>query len=98
MNGGTLHIFAGLGAEGDGIDSNGYIVINEGLIAGGTPSGADEILDSDCGNTINGGSVITIGSSKGFGMPGGEAGKEPPMGLDGERPKDFDREPPKNFD
>ena len=30
MNGGTLHIFAGLGAEGDGIDSNGYIVVNGG--------------------------------------------------------------------
>ena len=80
MNDGTLHIFAGLGAEGDGIDSNGYIVVNGGMIAGGTPSGSDEILDSDCGNTINGGEVITIGSSREFGMPGGEFGKEPPMG------------------
>lgn len=62
MNGGTLHIFAGLGHEGDGIDSNGYIVVNGGLIAGGTPSGADSLLDSDCGTTENGGEVITIGS------------------------------------
>ena len=84
MNGGTLHIFAGLGAEGDGIDSNGYIVVNGGLIAGGTPSGSDEILDSDCGNTLNGGEVITIGSNKGFGMRDGAFGEEPP--------KDFDRD------
>ena len=88
MNDGTLHIFAGLGAEGDGIDSNGYIVVNGGLIAGGTPSGSDEILDSDCGNTINGGKVITIGSSREFGMPGGEFGKEPPMG-EGFKPEDM---------
>ena len=84
MNGGTLHIFAGLGAEGDGIDSNGYIVVNGGLIAGGTPSGSDEILDSDCGNTLNGGEVITIGSNKGFGMRDSAFGEEPP--------KDFDRD------
>lgn len=83
MNGGTLHIFAGLGAEGDGVDSNGYIVVNGGLIAGGTPSGSDELLDSDCGNTVNGGEVIVIGSGKGAGgmrggfMPGGrEAGED----------------------
>ena len=66
MNDGTLHIFAGLGAEGDGIDSNGYIVVNGGTIAGGTPSGSDELLDSDCGNTVNGANVITIGSSMGL--------------------------------
>lgn len=87
MNGGTVHIFAGLGAEGDGIDSNGFIVVNGGMIAGGTPSGSDELLDSDCGNTVNGGNVITIGSSRGFGMGGGEFGKEPPEGFEqGRRP------------
>ena len=87
MNGGTLHIFAGLGAEGDGIDSNGYIVVNGGLIAGGTPSGSDEILDSDCGNTINGGKVITIGSNKEFGMHDRAFDKEPPMGMDFDKDK-----------
>lgn len=90
MNGGTVHIFAGLGAEGDGIDSNGFIVVNGGLIAGGTPSGSDELLDSDCGNTVNGGNVITIGSSRGIGM-GGEFGKEPPMRLDKEPPEGFEQ-------
>jgi len=91
MNGGTLHIFAGLGAEGDGIDSNGYIVVNDGIIAGGTPSGSDEILDSDCGNTVNGGEVITIGSNRGFGMGDREFDKEPPRDFDGEQMKDFGR-------
>jgi len=82
LNDGTLHVFAGLGAEGDGIDSNGYIVVNGATIAGGTPSGSDELLDSDCGNTVNGGNVITIGSSKEFGM----------------RDKAFDQEPPREWD
>ena len=98
MNGGILHIFAGLGAEGDGIDSNGYIVVNGGTIAGGTPSGSDEILDSDCGNTINGGNIITIGSNKEFGMHDRPFDKELPMDFDKEPPMNFDGEPPKDFD
>ncbi len=85
MNDGTLHIFAGLGAEGDGIDSNGYIVVNGGLIAGGTPSGADSLLDSDRGNTINGGEVITIGSSNRNGGFSGGMGRPD----DGMRPDNF---------
>ncbi|MBO4331325.1 MAG: carbohydrate-binding domain-containing protein, partial [Oscillospiraceae bacterium] len=80
MNGGVLHIFAGLGAEGDGIDSNGYITVNGGLIAGGTPSGSDELLDSDCGNYENGGEVITVGSGQGMGFFGG-GGFQPPDGA-----------------
>ena len=100
MNGGTLHVFAGLGAEGDGIDSNGYIVVNGGMIAGGTPSGSDELLDSDCGNTVNGGEVITIGSGKGAGMPGrGMPGGEMPGGeMHGGEFDGFGKEPPMDFD
>lgn len=85
MNGGTLHIFSGLGREGDVIDSNGYIVVNGGIIAGGTPSVSDDILDSDCGNTINGGEVINIGSSRGNMQGGGM--KPGGMFPDGERPE-----------
>ena len=81
MNGGTLHIFAGLGSEGDVIDSNGYIVVNGGIIAGGTPSMADEILDSDCGNKINGGEVINIGSSRDGMNRGGKMPGEIPDGM-----------------
>ena len=32
VNGGSLHILAGLGSEGDSIDSNGYVVINGGTV------------------------------------------------------------------
>lgn len=67
MNNGVLHIFAGLGAEGDGIDSNGYITVNGGTIAGGTPSGSDSLLDADCDVKENGGNVIVIGSSNATG-------------------------------
>lgn len=87
MNDGTLHIFSGLGREGDVIDSNGYIVVNGGLIAGGTPSGSDNILDSDCGNTINGGELINIGSSRENMQPGGQRlGGTPPNGELPENP------------
>lgn len=87
MNDGTLHIFSGLGREGDVIDSNGYIVVNGGLIAGGTPSGSDNILDSDCGNTINGGEVINIGSGSENMQPGGQRpGGTPPNGELPENP------------
>lgn len=104
MNGGTLHIFAGLGSEGDVLDSNGYIVVNGGIIAGGTPSGSDEILDSDCGNTINGGEVINIGSQREGMRPGGMKTEdfpgdgEFPGRPDGEFPGRSDREVPERPD
>lgn len=105
MNNGTLHIFAGLGREGDCVDSNGYITVNGGLIAAGTPSGMDEVLDSNNGNTINGGTVISVGSSEmqmgpgngGFNIPEGferPDGTNPPEGF--ERPDGMN--PPEGFD
>jgi len=63
INGGDLTIFAGLGEEGDGIDSNGYLVINGGsVVAAGNPGG-DAGLDSDLGSYINGGTVVALGSN-----------------------------------
>ncbi len=63
INGGSLHIVAGLGSEGDGIDSNGYLVINGGtVIASGKPQ-SDSGLDSDCGSYVNGGYVVATGST-----------------------------------
>lgn len=62
MNGGTLQVNAGLGAEGDGIDSNGSIVINGGSIYsaanGQTPDGG---LDADGDIILNGGFVVALG-------------------------------------
>ncbi len=63
INGGEVHILAGLGAEGDGIDSNGYLVINGGTIISMANPGADSGMDSDFGSYINGGTVASFGST-----------------------------------
>ena len=63
INGGSLHIIAGLGAEGDGIDSNGYLVINGGTVVASANPAADAGMDSDLGSYINGGTVIALGST-----------------------------------
>ena len=63
INNGNLHIIAGLGAEGDGIDSNGYLVINGGTVVSSANPAADAGLDSDLGSYIHGGIVIALGST-----------------------------------
>ena len=63
INGGDLTIHAGLGEEGDGIDSNGYLVINGGTVISSAKPIADAGLDSDLGSYINGGTVIAMGST-----------------------------------
>ena len=63
INAGTLHIIAGLGEEGDGIDSNGYLVINGGTVVSAAHPAADAGLDSDLGSFVNGGTVIALGST-----------------------------------
>ncbi len=51
------------GTEGDGIDSNGYIVINGGYtVAQAHSTSQDSGLDADLGITINGGIVIATGN------------------------------------
>jgi hypothetical protein len=63
VNAGMLRIVAGLGAEGDGIDSNGYLVINGGTVISSAKPASDAGLDSDLGSFIHGGTVIALGSS-----------------------------------
>ncbi len=63
INGGNLTIFAGLGTEGDGIDSNGYLVINGGNVFSSAKPASDAGLDSDLGSFIHGGTVIAMGSA-----------------------------------
>ena len=63
INGGSLHIIAGLGEEGDGIDSNGWLVINGGTVVASANPAADAGLDSDMGSYINGGTVVALGST-----------------------------------
>ena len=63
INGGVLNIqVTGKTGEGDGIDSNGYLVINGGtVIASACSDSADAGVDSDKGIYINGGTVIATG-------------------------------------
>ena len=63
INGGDLHIIAGLGQEGDGIDSNGWLVINGGTVIASANPAADAGLDCDMGSFINGGTVVALGST-----------------------------------
>lgn len=64
INGGTLNILVtGSTGEGDGIDSNGWLVINGGNV-NCTACGisGDAGIDSDKGIYINGGSVVASGN------------------------------------
>ncbi len=63
INGGSLHIVAGLGDEGDGIDSNGYLMINGGMVISAAKPQSDSGLDADLGSYINGGTVMATGST-----------------------------------
>lgn len=60
INGGELYV----NAAGDGLDSNGYIYINGGIVTvdGPTNSG-NGALDSAGGIIMNGGTVVAIGAS-----------------------------------
>ena len=63
INDGNLTIFAGLDKEGDGIDSNGYLVINGGTVISAAHPASDAGLDSDLGSFVHGGTVIAMGSA-----------------------------------
>ncbi len=64
VNGGVLRItVTGETGEGDGIDSNGWLVINGGtVIAAACSDSADAGIDSDKGIHINGGTVMATGN------------------------------------
>jgi hypothetical protein len=64
INGGTLDILcSGSTGEGDGIDSNGWLVINGGtVIAQACATSGDAGIDSDQGIYINGGKVVASGN------------------------------------
>ena len=63
VNGGCLNIVVtGETGEGDGIDSNGWLVINGGtVIASACRNSMDSGIDSDMGIHINGGFVLASG-------------------------------------
>ena len=60
INGGNIYI----NASGDGVDSNGYIYFNGGTtIIDGPTSNGNGALDSGVGITMDGGTVIAVGSN-----------------------------------
>jgi len=63
INGGSVKIrVTGATGEGDGIDSNGWLVINGGtVVAEACATSGDAGIDSDMGIHINGGTVIATG-------------------------------------
>jgi len=64
INGGELNITVdGSTGEGDGIDSNGWLVINGGTVnAFACDKSMDAGIDSDMGIHINGGTVVATGN------------------------------------
>ena len=51
------------GGEGDGIDSNGYIIFNGGTVINlAHPDSGDSGIDSDMGSSINGGVIVGAGN------------------------------------
>ena len=64
VNGGFLNIRVdGQTGEGDGIDSNGWLVINGGVVhAAACSTSMDAGIDSDKGIHINGGTVVATGN------------------------------------
>ena len=64
INGGSVNIVVtGSTGEGDGIDSNGWLVINGGTVtASACGFSGDSGIDSDMGIHVNGGTVIASGN------------------------------------
>ena len=100
LNDGRITIFAGQGAEGDVIDSNGYINIMGGVFAGASPSVADDMLDSEDGTFVADDAVVieNVAGIKGGmmgpgGMPGGPGNMQGefggPQGDPGNMPGEF---------
>ena len=63
IKGGKVLVNSGLGDEGDGIDGNGYIIIDGGEVISAAQPVADSGLDSNMGTYVNGGIVYAVGTS-----------------------------------
>ena len=63
ISGGKVIINGGLGTEGDGIDSNGYLIVSGGEVISAAKPISDSGLDADLGVVINGGTSVAVGSS-----------------------------------
>lgn len=63
IKGGKIIVNGGLGSEGDGIDGNGYIIIDGGEINSAARPVTSSGLDSNGGTFINGGIIYSVGAS-----------------------------------
>ena len=64
INGGNVHILAGTGKDGgDGIDSNGWIIVNGGTLVSAGHPGTDSGIDNEMGFYANGGTVVSLGAT-----------------------------------
>ncbi len=61
INGGNLMFYPGLMGEGDGIDTNGYLVINDGTVIASAHPALDTGFDSDYGTFVHGGFLASYG-------------------------------------
>lgn len=64
--GGTVTLHAGLGTEGDGVDSNGYIVLDGGTVIAEGIVPPDSALDSEKGAYYRSGTVIIDGAEQNY--------------------------------
>lgn len=103
--GGEVTLNAAQGAEGDGVDSNGYICVNGGIINVNGVRVPDNALDSEDGIYYNSGSIIIDGEQQDLtpgavvneiGNRGFDKGHPDKNGFDKEFPerRDFDKEFP----
>ncbi len=84
FSGGEVTLYPALGAEGDGVDSNGFIVLDGGTLSVNGVRPPDSALDSEDGITYLSGTVILDGETQTYapgsvfretgGGPGGFAG------------------------
>lgn len=79
--GGTLSVLGGLGDEGDGIDSNGFVLVKGGTVISSANPAADSGLDSDCGSYVQGGTVVALGSTMDWAEADGNDYDQPVMNL-----------------
>ena len=63
FNGASVSVIAGLGFEGDGVDSNGFATINGGYLYSVCNPAADSGIDAEDGYRVTGGTLFAVGSS-----------------------------------
>ena len=63
FNGASVSVIAGLGFEGDGVDSNGFATINGGTLYSVCNPAADSGIDAEDGYRVTGGTLFALGSS-----------------------------------